>query len=120
MFKSLDSKGVGNVSFDEFLEAICGHMNSTRVAVAEQAFAKFDLLSQGVVNSADLHVGFNSSRHPGVASGLITADEAFLEFLSSFADHNNDGTITKQEWLDFYTAVSSQIEQDQIFVELMT
>ena len=59
------------------------------------------------MHSSDLRVVFSPLNHPGVASGQVTEDEAFLEFLSNFADENNDGSITKTQWLDFYTAVSS-------------
>ena len=50
----------------------------------------------------------------------MTEDEAFLEFLANFKDANNDGTISSTEWNDYYTAVSSRIESDDHFVELMS
>ena len=54
--------------------------------------------------------------HPKVISGDITEDEAFLEFLANFGDKNNDGTITKEEWNDYYAAVSASIDGDEHFV----
>ena len=54
--------------------------------------------------------------HPKVISGDITQDEAFLEFLANFGDKNNDGNITKEEWNDYYAAVSASVEEDEHFV----
>ena len=60
-----------------------------------KVFALFDKDGSGFINSKDLQGVFNLSFNPKVASGELTEDEAFLEFLSSFGDKNNDGTITK-------------------------
>ena len=49
-------------------------------------------------------------------SGDITEDEAFLEFLANFKDGNNDGTISKEEWDEYYTSVSGRIDVDEHFV----
>ena len=49
----------------------------------------------------------------------MTEDEVFLEFLQSFGDKNNDGKITQEEWLEYYAAVSSSIDNDDHFVQLM-
>jgi len=39
--------------------------------------------------------------------------------LANFGDKNNDGKITKTEWNDYYSAVSSSVELDSHYVELM-
>jgi calcyphosin len=66
-----------------------------------------------------LQCAYDVKSHPKVISGEITEDEAFLEFLSNFGDKNNDGSITKTEWNDYYAAVSSSIDNDQHFCDLM-
>ena len=63
-----------------------------------------------------MKVVYNVNMHPKVISGDITQDEAFLEFLANFGDKNNDGTITKEEWNDYYAAVSASIDGDEHFV----
>ena len=67
-----------------------------------------------------MKVVYNSQLHPKVTSGEITEDEAFLEFLSNFGDKNNDGKIANIEWNDYYSAVSSSIEKDEHFVQLLS
>lgn len=94
-------------------------MNEGRQAVVDAAFCKFDLDGSGVVTASDLRVVYSCNAHPKVISGEITEDEAYLEFLANFGDKNNDGKITQTEWNDYYAAVSSSIDNDDHFVELM-
>ena len=85
-------------------------MTGQRLAVVLAAFDKFDKYGQGVIHASDLKGQYNSATHPSVISGEMTEDEAFLELLANFPDKKNDGTILRDEWISFYTAVSSQIE----------
>ncbi len=57
--------------------------------------------------------------HPKVKSGEMTEDQVFMQFLGSFGDKNQDGKIEKDEWNDYYAAVSSNIDNDDHFVLLM-
>ena len=72
-----------------------------------------------MITANDLRGVYSCNLHPKVISGDITEDEAFLEFLSSFGDKYNDGTITKAEWDDYYAAVSDCIESDDDFLLMM-
>lgn len=49
----------------------------------------------------------------------MTEDEVFTKFLEHFGDKNKDGKITKNEWNDYYSAISSNIDNDEHFVSLM-
>ena len=49
----------------------------------------------------------------------MTPEEVFVEFLASFGDKNGDGIITKEEWDDYYAAVSSNVDNDEHFCLLM-
>ena len=57
--------------------------------------------------------------HPKFKSGEMTEEEIFLDFLTNFGDKNNDGVITKAEWIEYYSAVSSNIDNDDHFILLM-
>lgn len=85
-----------------------------------KAFDKFNTNGDDVVTSADLQVVYDTSCHPKVMSGDMTSDEVFVEFLACFGDKNGDGKITHAEWDDHYAAVSSSIDNDEHFVQLMT
>ena len=79
----------------------------------------FDHDGSGLITSADLRVKFDTSHHPKVNSGEMTDEEVFVQFLASFGDRNGDGVITKQEWDDYYAAVSANVDNDSHFVALM-
>ena len=114
-----DTDGDGNVNFDEFLKGIRGEMSAERQAVVDEAFCKFDVDGSGHITAADLRESYNVACHPKVISGEITEDEAFLEFLANFGDENGDGEITVQEWNDYYSAVSSSVDTDEDFCNMM-
>ena len=116
---ALDTDQSGSVNYNEFLVGIRGNPNEKRQCVIDQAFCKFDHDGSGAITSADLAPVYNCKFHPKVQSGEMTAQEVFTEFLSSFGDKNGDGQITKAEWNDYYAAVSSSIDNDDHFCNLM-
>lgn len=114
-----DTDGDGCVNFDEFLVGIRGRLNEKRQAITDKAFLKFDRDMSGFITAADLRGVYSCSMHPKVQSGEMTEDEVFLEFLTSFGDKNRDGQITRAEWNEYYAAVSSSIDDDNHYVQLM-
>ena len=87
--------------------------------MVDKAFLKFDADGSGEITAADLRGVYNTDMHPKVQSGEMTQDEVFLEFLQSFGDKNRDGKISRAEWNEYYAAVSSSIDNDDHFVQLM-
>lgn len=85
----------------------------------DKAFLKFDRDGNGIIDSNDLRGVYNVSLHPKVKKGEMTIDQVFMEFLSNFNDANKDGIITREEWNEYYAAVSSSIDNDDHFVQLM-
>ena len=114
-----DTDGDGCVNFDEFLVGIRGKCNERRQAMVDKAFLKFDRDGNGVITAADLRGVYNCSMHPKVQSGEMTEDEVFLEFLQNFGDRNRDGKIERAEWNEYYAGVSSSVDNDEHFVQLM-
>lgn len=72
-----------------------------------------------MIDSCDLAVVFDCSKHPKVRSGEMTSNDVFIEFLACFGDKNGDGRITQAEWNDYYGGVSTSIEHDDHFCQLM-
>lgn len=87
--------------------------------MVDKAFLKFDADGNGTIEAADLKGVYNTTHHPKVISGEMTEDEVFLEFLQNFGDKNKDGRVDRQEWNDYYAAVSSSVDNDDHFVQLM-
>lgn len=85
----------------------------------DKAWNKIDKEGNGFASANDIRQIFDCSSHPKVISGEICSDEVFTQFLQSFGDKNGDGSITYSEWNDYYAAVSSSIEKDDYFIDLM-
>ena len=119
LLAQFDTCADGTVNYDAFLSAVRGSLNCPRAAAVVAAFSKFDISGSGSITASDLKAVYNVSSHPRVISGDMTEDEAFLEFLSNFADRNNDGRISQTEWNDFYSAVSASVDNDEHFVALV-
>ena len=51
----------------------------------------------------------------------MTEGDVFLEFMENFGeiDDGQDLNITKAQWNDYYAAISTKVENDEDFVELM-
>lgn len=116
LLDSFDLDQDGSVNFDEFLIGIRGDPSEVRKKWIHKAFYKFDKDGNGVITAADLKGVYNCSMHPKVISGELTEDDVFVEFLQNFGDKNKDGKITRQEWDDYYAAVSASIDKDEYFV----
>eukprot|EP00347_Sterkiella_histriomuscorum_P012937 403366647 len=114
-----DTDRDGHVNLNEFLVGIRGKMNARRQAMVDKAFLKFDRNCNGFIDASDLKGVYNACLHPKVIQGLMTNDQAFLEFLGNFNDRNRDGRIQRDEWNDYYNAVSASIDKDDHFVQLM-
>ena len=87
--------------------------------MVDKAFLKFDRDGNGRIEPADLRGVYDTSMHPKVISGEKTENDVFMEFLGSFGDRNGDGKIDRKEWNDYYAAVSSSIDNDEHFVQVM-
>eukprot|EP00357_Protocruzia_adherens_P024843 CAMPEP_0115038384 /NCGR_PEP_ID=MMETSP0216-20121206/43378_1 /TAXON_ID=223996 /ORGANISM="Protocruzia adherens, Strain Boccale" /LENGTH=193 /DNA_ID=CAMNT_0002418777 /DNA_START=23 /DNA_END=604 /DNA_ORIENTATION=- len=119
LFGYFDKNSDGVVDFDEFLVGIRGKLNPRRQAICDKAFLKFDDDGNGWIDAADLKGVFDASQHPKVKKGEMTQDQVFMEFLQNFGDTNKDGKLTREEWNEYYSAVSSSIDNDDHFVQLM-
>jgi calcyphosin len=60
-----------------------------------------------------------ASQHPDVLAGKMTADDALTHFLETFdVGGEVDGKVTKQEFINYYTNLGANIDNDDYF-ELM-
>jgi calcyphosin len=127
-FDIFDRDGNGEISYDEFLRTIRGEMNAARVNICKRAYNIMDSDKSGKVDINDIRQTYNAKQHPDVKSGKRTEDEVLMEFLDTFEDHfcdvkgqadARDGTITMQEWLEYYNNVSMSIDNDEYFALMM-
>lgn len=116
---ALDRDMDGCVDFTEFLTAVRGSANARRQAIIDKAFLKFDRDCSGYIDANDLRGVYSAKFHPMVAQGKMTEEQVFMEFLENFGDKNKDGRITREEWNEYYSAVSASIDNDDYFIQLM-
>jgi len=126
IFSAFDLNRDGTIDYDEFLRIIRGDLTPPRLALVKKAYNKLDKDGSGVVDIDDIRDVYNTSRHPDVISGKKTSDQILVEFLETFEMHHNiqnngrsDGTVTLDEFIEYYTNVSASLDNDEYFAIMM-
>lgn len=125
LFKSMDIDGGGEISFDEFLRVIVGEMNQFRKSLVERAYKTLDFNQDGSISLEEFKQKYNAQMHPEVRSGKRTEDEVITEFMETFERHHSmmsenkggrgDGTVSMEEFIEYYNNISCNIENDSYF-----
>mmetsp|Transcript_30404 Transcript_30404/g.39238 ORF Transcript_30404/g.39238 Transcript_30404/m.39238 type:complete len:568 (-) Transcript_30404:239-1942(-) len=113
-----DDNKDGLISINEFLNGIRGPMNQRREDLVRIAYERLDKNCDGTVTKADIEMAYDVSQNPKVISGEWTPDEAIREFMELWETQEQDGVITMSEFIQYYTDLSAEIEEDDYF-ELM-
>lgn len=127
LFNCFDTDRNGKIDYNEFIEALAGPMNKYRLQLVERAFDKLDRNGEGYIDMEEMLACYDAYRHPEVASGKNDPEGAFNDFKDSFEvyhniihDYNSSAKISRDEFTNFYTYISSQIEKDAHFDTLIT
>lgn len=116
LFKAFDSNNSGSIDFDEFLGHIRPAMSQARRNVLMEAYRKMDVNGDGHVTLEDIRQTYSVERHPQYQSGEKTRDQILLQYMANFENPDSvDGKVTKDEFIDYYSAVSASIDQDAYF-----
>ena len=121
LFKYYDASGDGKVSVEEFLRGLRDQLTERREAMVWRAFALMDRDGSGQIEAKDVAHLYDVSQHREFIEGTKTKDEILADFLNSFdgVKGNNDGTISKEEWFEYYTDLSVSVPSDDYFVQMM-
>ena len=74
LFGVFDTSGDGQISFDEFLTALCGELNPLRKRLVNEAFDKLDANGNGTLELEEVKNSFDPTRHPDVVAGVKSAE----------------------------------------------
>ena len=121
LMKYYDVDGDGNITYEEFIRGLRDGLTERRQAMVDKAFALIDRNNSGTITIADIDAIYDVSQNQDFIDGTKTRQEILEEFLNGFDGMrgNNDGTITKQEWNDYYTDLSMSLPSDEYFVKMM-
>jgi len=125
-FKLFDKNNNGRIDYDEFVRTLRGRMNITRTSIVLKAFDKLDLDKSGIIELNEIKSLYNVKNNSEVKSGKKTEEEVYAEFLDTFETHHNilkgvrDKRVTRDEFVDYYNDISMNVDEDELFVELIT
>ncbi|XP_067137904.1 calcyphosin-like protein [Centruroides vittatus] len=120
LFKQFDCDGSGSVNYEEFIRSVRPRMSPPRLALVEKAFAKLDKTGDGKITFEDLQGVYNVKNHSQYLNGQATEKDLLRKFLANFEEGGViDGTVTKEEFINYYTGVSASIDDDAYFDLMM-
>ena len=126
LFSAFDTNHDGTLNIDEFLMAIRGELNQQRLALVEKAFNMIDRDGSGALDINDIRDSYRADKHPDVIEGKRSEESVLIEFLETFEAHHNlregtenDGSVTLDEFVEYYKNISSSIDNDDYFALMM-
>lgn len=127
LFDLFDLDDSGEISYDELMRCVAGEMNPIRKGFVQRAFKKVDIDGSGELTKEDIKRSYNAKMHPDVKKGTKTEDEVLAEFLDTFEVHHalkhpedRDGKVTVREFIEYYSNISSTIDNDEYFELMIT
>lgn len=118
LMKCLDKDKTGLLNVTEFLLAIRGDINKRRQQMIDMAYNVLDKNGNGIITIEDIQSAYNVNHDPDVLAGRLPADSALENFLGQFDTIEQDGQVTRKEFLEYYRNISASIDNDDYF-ELM-
>lgn len=96
-------------------------MSEERKKAVAKMFAALDPKKTGKVSLEDLSKWYSVDKNPDFISGKKTREELVKEFLAYFekAPTYKDGYITKEDFFDYFTNLSTLMVDDDLFMEIV-
>ena len=125
-FYMLDINEMNFINIDDIINKIKGEMSEERKLYVLRKFDIIDKSHKGEININYLKIIYrnNAKFHPDVIQGIKSSDNVYNQFrqtLEIFLDVNKilNGIITKDQFADYYSAISASIPDDIYFQDIL-
>jgi hypothetical protein len=110
----------GLVDYRHFFALMAPTMPKVRVEAVRDAYNKLEGLADGGCVEVSIIQGqWNPRCNPSVQQGIMTQFEAMQDFMVQWDVMSADGSVTFEEFLDYYRDVSTAVESDEAFLEIV-
>jgi len=113
-----DTDGSGEIDVSEFLHGIRGNLNKHRLKMVVEAFEKIDRDTTGQISLNEIEALYDVSHHPKVTTGEWSRKDALRDFLHQW-DADENGEVSKDEFVDYFKDVSLGIGGNEEFSQVM-
>ena len=126
LFSIFDINNSNTIDYEEFLRQLRGEMNEKRKEIVLKAFDKLDLDKSGKIELNEIKSLYNVKNHKDVLSGKKTEEDLYNEFIETFEMHHNlkkgfkEKRVSKEEFLEYYNNISMSIDDDDLFINLIS
>lgn len=125
-FYMLDINEMNFININDVINKIKGEMSEERKLYVLNKFDIIDKQKKGEININYLKIIYknNAKYHPDVIKGIKSEDIIYNQFkqtLELFLDINKilNEIITKEEFVDYYSAISASIQDDIYFQDIL-
>jgi Ca2+-binding EF-hand superfamily protein len=120
LFLDFDQDGNGVVDWEEFMGAVRGELSPQRRQLIASLFDRINQDGTGVITITDIGRCFQPQHHPEVKSGNKDIPTLLSEFLDTWEALAKQGTINLDGFLEYYASVSSFLESDEDFEQMLS
>lgn len=115
---AFDRRGNGVLSAADFIAEVRGPVSTVRRSTIDRVYAALDPSGSGL-SMRTIQGAFCPKHYPDVPSGRLAENQALENFAAQFDFLQQDGTMSRDEWLTYYKNVSCTIEDDKYFDSMM-
>jgi len=118
IYKYFDKKSDDFVRYPEFIEILRGDLPQRRADLIRSVWQRLGPDGNDAISFGTLQKSYDPFGQDQVKIGKVKPDHAFKEFIAQW-EVRKDGLINYADFFDFYWDVSSGIEDDQAFENLI-
>ena len=123
-FNYLDEEKIGRVSTNNIIGIIIEPINEKRILYLNKVFKYLDTEKKGEISINKLKNSYIAKNHPDILNNNKTEDEIYNQFCYTLdiyirVNKIQNYTINNEQFIDYYTGISSSIKEDKYFENLL-